>query len=65
MPFFHAEPLFEQKHAVLEQKKHLLEAEKLHNTYMTVQFQALAHAHPTGNRQQKLVFPLLFCNFRL
>ena len=38
MPFFHADHLFKQKHAVLEQKLALLEAEKLHKPHAGVQF---------------------------
>ena len=45
MPFFHADHLFEQKHAVLEQKQTLSEAEKLHKTHARVQFERLAHVH--------------------
>ena len=45
MPFFRADHLSEQKHAVLEPKQALSEAEKLHKTYTRVQFERLAHVH--------------------
>ncbi len=44
MPFFRADHLFEQKHAVLEPKQALSEAEKLHKTYVRVQFDEQKHA---------------------
>ena len=65
MPFFHADHLFEQKHAVLEQKLALSEAEKLHKTHAGVQFERLAHAHPMSGRLQNTVFPILFHEFHL
>ena len=45
MTFFRAEHLFEQKHAVLEQKQALLKAKKLHKANTYVQFVCLAHVH--------------------
>ena len=65
MPFFHADHLFEQKHAVLEQKLALSEAEKLHKTYARVQFERLAHVHLMAGRLQNTVFPILFHEFHL
>ena len=65
MPFFHADHLFEQKHAVLEQKLALSEAEKLHKTHAGVQFLSHAHAHPMAGRRQNAVFPILFHEFHL
>ena len=65
MPFFHADHLFEQKHAVLEQKLTLSEAEKLHKTHTCVQFFSHAHAHPMTDRRQNAAFPILFHEFRL
>ena len=65
MPFFHADHLFEQKHAVLEQKQTLSEAEKLHKTHARVQFERLAHVHLMTGRRQNTVFPILFHEFRL
>ena len=65
MPFFHADHLFEQKHAVLEQKLTLLEAEKLHKPLTGVQFLSQTHAHPKTVRLQNSVFPLLFHEFHL
>ena len=44
MPFFHAEPLFEKKQAVLKQKLALLEAEKLHNVHLCVIFELLTYS---------------------
>ena len=65
MPFFHAEPLFEQKHAALEQKLALSEAEKPHKTHTCVQFFSHAHAHPMTDRWQNSAFPILFHEFHL
>ena len=65
MPFFHADHLFGQKHAVLELKLTLLEAEKLHKAYTYVQFLNLAHAHPMTDRPNNTAFPLLFHEFHL
>jgi len=65
MPFFHADHLFEQKHAVLEQKLTLSEAEKLHKTHTHVQFLNHTHAHPMTDRPQNTAFPLLFHEFHL
>ena len=39
MPFFHAEPLFEQKQVVLKQKQLLLEAKKRHKNHISVNFE--------------------------
>ena len=44
MPFFHAEPLFEKKQAVLKQKQALLEAEKLHNVHICGTFELLTYS---------------------
>jgi len=60
MPFFHAEHLFEQKHAVLEPKQHLLEAEKLHTVTINVHFSNQTHTHPTTDMLRKAAFALLF-----
>jgi len=65
MPFFHADHLFGRKHAVLEPKQALSEAEKLHKTHAGVQFLSRTHAHPMTVRRQNTAFPLLFHEFRL
>ena len=65
MPFFHADHLFEQKHAVLEQKLALSGAEKLHKNHTGVQFLSRTHAHPMSGRLQNTVFPILFHEFHL
>ena len=65
MPFFHADHLFEQKHAVLEQIVTLLEAEKLHKLHTGVQLLSNNHAHPMTGRLQNSAFPLLFHEFHL
>ena len=65
MPFFHADHLFEQKHAVLEQKMNLSEAEKLHKAYADVQFLSRTHARPMTDRRQNTAFPILFHEFCL
>ena len=65
MTFFHAEPLFLKKQVRLEQKKPLLEAEKLHKTHTDVQFSGRAHAHPMAVRLQKTILAFLFREFFL
>ena len=65
MPFFHADHLFEQKHAVLEQKLTLSEAEKLHKAHTDVQFLSRTHARPMNDRRQNAAFPILFHEFYL
>ena len=54
MPFFHADHLFEQKHAVLEPKQHLLEAEKLHTVTINVHFQTKLMLIPRPTCCEKL-----------
>ena len=39
LTFFHAEPLFEQKHVVFDAKHVLLESEKLHKMYVCAVFE--------------------------
>ena len=63
--FFHAEPLFEQKQAVLKHKQAPLEAERLQKTYMRVHLLCLVHVHQMIYRLQEDVFPILFCIFIL
>ena len=65
MTFFHAEPLYKQKSAVLKQKLALLGAKKLHKGSMCVQFLNITHAHPMADYLQEPVFPLLFRVFIL
>ena len=65
MPFFHAEPLFKQKYAVLGTKQTLLEGENLHKNITNVQFLTLSCIHSMTDGLQKTVNPLLFHDFQL